>query len=88
METLIPFLQEFKPVIINFVVFILFMAGIIAMISIIYLYPQKDPSLRSCPPKSIFFEKTAGKERLVEGPYEEQYLTTIERRIWHEQKKK
>lgn len=79
----IPFLQELKPVIINFIVFILFMAGII---SITYLYPKKDSSLRSCPPKAVFFEKTGGKEKLVEGPYEEQYLTYKEKRLWNKEK--
>lgn len=86
METLIPFLQEFKPIIINFMVFLLFMAGIIAIISITYLYPKKNSSLRSCPPKAIFFEKTGGKEKLVEGPYEEQYLTYKEKRLWNKEK--
>jgi hypothetical protein len=78
----IPFLQEFKPIIINFTVFILFMGSIITVISIIYLYPKKDSSLRSCPPKAVFFEKTGGKEKIVEGPYEEQYLTYKEKRLW------
>lgn len=38
------------------------------------------------PPTATFFSRFGDKEELIEGPYEEQYLSYLEREAWIKQK--
>ena len=40
------------------------------------------------PPRATFFGRTDGKYILVEGPYEDKYLSKWKRRMWKQNKKK
>ena len=39
------------------------------------------------PPRATFFGRTDGKYTMIEGPYEDQYLSKWKRRLWRRNKK-
>jgi len=41
----------------------------------------------SPPPRASFFSRTNGKYLMIEGPYEDKYLSSWKRRIWKRSKK-
>ena len=41
----------------------------------------------SPPPRATFFSRTGGKYTMIEGPYEDQYLSRWKRILWRQNKK-
>lgn len=39
------------------------------------------------PPRATFFGRTNGKYTMIEGPYEDQYLSKWKRRMWRQNKR-
>lgn len=47
----------------------------------------KKTLANNLPPKATFFSRTNGKYLMIEGPYEDKYLSKWKRKIWRRNKK-
>lgn len=75
---------------INFVVLIPEITRFIRLLIARYRHKKcyiKKVLANNTPPRATFFGRTDGKYIMIEGPYEDQYLSKWKRRLWRQNKR-